>query len=217
MSSETMKAIEKRYGALAGESCCLSCGGAVQYAGVQPGETCVDLGSGKGRDVLRMAEQTGRAGYVYGIDASAGMLEKARGEAQKLGIENAEFIEANLESLPLEEGSVDLVISNCTINHAQDKQKVWQEIYRILKPWGRFIISDIYSVDNVPEEYASDPQAVAECWGGAVTKQEYMETINNAGFTAVKILEESTPYQKGKIQTASFTVAGRRPLCCCGT
>jgi arsenite methyltransferase len=217
MTSETNKAIDTRYGALAGESCCLSCGGAARFAGVQPGEICVDLGSGRGRDVLRMAELAGPSGYAYGIDISGGMLTRARQEAVKIGIPNAAFLEAPLEALPLEDGSVDLVISNCTINHAEDKKKVWREIFRVLKPWGRFIVSDIYALRAVPEEYASDPQAVAECWAGAVTKQEYMNTIRDAGFTAVKILEESRPYQKGKIDTVSFTIAGRRPLCCCGT
>jgi len=125
--------INKRYGELAESACCLSCGGAVNYAEPRPGEVCVDLGSGRGTDVLRMAENVGINGFVYGIDISDGMLDKARKNAEKFSINNTKFIRSELENIDLSDNIADLVISNCTINHASDKQAVWEEIYRILK------------------------------------------------------------------------------------
>ena len=110
MSSETVKAIDTRYGELAESSCCLSCGGAINHSNAKEGEVCVDLGSGRGTDVLRMAEEVGSKGHAYGIDISDGMLEKAKKTASKLGIENATFLKAELEALPLEENSGDHVI-----------------------------------------------------------------------------------------------------------
>jgi arsenite methyltransferase len=212
------KSLEDRYNALAEDSCCLSCGGALNYAGVSEREICIDLGSGRGTDVLRLAGLTGPGGFVYGVDIADAMLEKARTNAQKLGITNVQFLKSELSSVPIPGGIVDLVISNCTINHAQDKQAVWNEIYRLLKKGGRFVISDIYSSEEVPEIYRNDPQAIAECWGGAIPKQAYLDMIRNAGFENIQIIEESRPYAKGHIEVSSFTVAGTKSkgCCCCG-
>ena len=206
--------INKRYSSLAENSCCLSCGGAIDYSKPELGEVCVDLGSGRGTDVLRLAEEVGERGFVYGIDISEGMIKKAKATAAKLGTENVKFLRTELENLPIEDGSVDLVISNCTINHASDKLKVWQEIARILKKEGRFVVSDIYSSKPVPEEYRNDPQAIAECWAGAVTREEYMNHMQKAGFTNIEVLEESVPYSKGKIEVSSFTILGKTSKCC---
>jgi len=206
--------IQVRYTLLAeDDNCCLSCGGAVNYSNAGKGEVCVDLGSGKGTDVLRLAEEVGESGKVYGIDVSEGMLKKARKNADKLGISNVEFVKSELEDLKLESGTVNLVISNCTINHASDKFKVWSEIERILKNSGRFVVSDIYSLSEVPEEYRNDPQAVAECWAGAVTRQEYLNTLNRVGFKSIEIIEESKPYEKGEVEVVSFTIAGKKKCC----
>ena len=209
--------INRRYSELAAESCCLSCGSALGYSEPRPGEVCLDLGSGRGNDVMRMAEKVGEGGFVYGLDISDGMLEKARKQAEKLGVENVSFLKTTLEEIPLEDDSVDLVISNCTINHAADKNAVWSEIYRILKKGGRFVVSDIYSLQTVPEKYADDPEAVAECWAGAVTKREYLKTLLKNKFAAIEILEESDPYPKGEIEVASFTICGIKSAstCCC--
>jgi len=206
--------IQVRYTLLAeDDSCCLSCGGAVNYSNAHQGEVCVDLGSGKGTDVLRLAEEVGETGFSYGIDVSEGMLKKARKNAEKLGITNVEFVRSELEEIQLESDSAHLVISNCTINHASDKFRVWSEIERILKKSGRFVVSDIYSIGEVPEKYRSDPQAVAECWAGAVTKQKYLDTLSRVGFTSIEIIEESKPYPKGEIEVASFTIAGKKRCC----
>ena len=211
--------INKRYSELAETSCCLSCGGAINYALPQPGEVCVDLGSGRGTDALRMAEEVGSNGFVYGIDLSDGMIKKAFTTAQQLGVTNVDFKQSMLENISLNNEVANLVISNCTINHATDKQAVWGEVYRILKKGGRFVVSDIYAINPIPDEYRNDPEAVAECWAGSVTRGEYLETLYNAGFTSVRILEESAPYAKGKAEVASFTVygekSGEKKVCGC--
>jgi ubiquinone/menaquinone biosynthesis C-methylase UbiE len=205
-----IKEINTRYSELAETECCLSCGGAINYAEPKTGEVCVDLGSGRGTDVLRMAESVGETGFVYGIDISDGMLEKARRNAEKFGAVNVNFIRCELEKLELPDTTADLVISNCTLNHASDKQAVWNEIFRILKRGGRFVISDIYATAPIADEYRNDPAAVAECWAGSVTRPEYMQQLERAGFASVEILEESAPYAKGNAEVCSFTIAGNK-------
>lgn len=207
--------INKRYSELAEDTCCLSCGGALDLSRPKEGEVCVDLGCGRGTDVIRLAQAVGDKGFAYGIDISDGMLEKARKNAEKLKVKNAEFVKSELEKLNLQSNIADLIISNCTINHASDKSSVWSEIYRVLKKGGRFVISDIYSIEEVPAEYRTDPAAVAECWAGAIPKEQYLAVVNQAGFTGVEILEESKPYAKGKIEVVSFTIAGKKPSSCC--
>ena len=124
-------------------------------------------------------------------------------------------MKSELEKIDIADKQADLIISNCTINHASDKLKVWQEIHRILKKGGRFSISDIYSLEDVPDEYKNDPVAVAECWAGAIRKDIYMNILNEVGFVDINIIEESVPYEKGKIQVASFTIVGKRKNCSC--
>lgn len=208
--------INNRYTVLAQDTCCLSCGGALDLSTPQPGEVCVDLGCGRGNDVIRMAEAVGENGFAYGLDISDGMLEKARKNAEKLDVKNVAFIKSELEELQLPSSTANLVISNCTINHAENKPAVWNEIHRILKKGGRFVISDIYSVQDVPEEYRKDPIAVSECWAGAVRKDEYLQMVHDAGFTNIEIKEESAPYAKGKIEVASFSILGQKASCGCG-
>lgn len=206
--------IEIRYSELAkDDQCCLSCGGAIDYSKPQKGEICADLGSGRGSDVIRMAEEVGETGFAFGIDISDGMLKKAQKNADKLRVQNVKFIKSTLEEIELPDETVNLVISNCTINHARDKFKTWSEINRILKKGGRFVVSDIYSSEEVPEEYRNDPVAVAECWAGATTKDDYLETLQKVGFKNIDIIEESAPYEKGKIMVSSFTITGTKKCC----
>jgi arsenite methyltransferase len=220
-------AIENRYEALAQSSCCLSCGSSVAYVDARPGQVCLDLGSGRGSDVLRLAEKVAPGGHAYGVDITDKMLETARSTAKKLGVNNATFVRAELACLPLDDASVDWLTSNCVLNHAADKRAVWREIARVLKPGGRFVVSDIYAVTPVAEVYRNDPDAVAECWAGAIPKDEYLEAIALAGLGDVEILEQSAPYQKGRAEVASFTITGarkaqvdnagptRKRCCCC--
>ncbi len=209
--------IAGRYSTLANDTCCLSCGGAAQKSETKPGEICIDLGSGRGTDVLRLAEEVGSGGFVYGVDVTEEMVRIATSTASKMGVENVKFILADLEQIPLEGEIADLIISNCTLNHVSNKSKVWREIYRLLKNGGRFVISDIFSSEPVPEEYASDPVAVAECWAGSITRAEYIEIIKKTGFKDFRILEESKPYPKGKIEVSSFTITAQKDeFSCCG-
>lgn len=210
---DTIK-IEERYNDLAEKQCCLSCGNAVNLYEPATGNVCIDLGSGKGLDVLKMAEQVGPTGKVYGVDVSEEMLEKARKTADKLGVKQVEFIKSDLESINLNSNIADLIISNCTLNHVADKRAVWNEIFRLLKKGGRFVISDIYASEEVPEKYRNDPEAVAECWAGSVTKDEYIKTVIEAGFPVFEIKEESQPYKKGEIFVSSFTITAVKNKCC---
>jgi len=209
-----IKEINNRYSKLAETECCLSCGGAINYAQAQNGEVCVDLGSGRGTDVIRMAESVGETGFVYGVDVSDGMLDKAKKSAEKFNVTNVSFIKSQLEKIELPDNAANLVISNCTLNHASDKQSVWNEIFRILKVGGRFVISDIYSTSPILDLYKNDPVAVAECWAGAITLNEYMQHLKNAGFSSVEIIEESKPYPKGMSEVISFTIAGKKVVKC---
>lgn len=213
----TIEAVQERYSALADSSCCLSCGSAAGACEPEPGQVCLDLGSGRGTDVLRFAEAVGPTGHAYGVDLADGMLQKARRTAEKLGVQNATFLRAPLDRLPLPDNSVDWVASNCVLNHASDKLAVWREIARVLKPGGRFVVSDIYAIEAIPEALASDPEAVAECWAGAVPRDEYLGHIAAAGLREVRVVEESKPYEKGQAVVASFTLAGTKaaPKRCC--
>jgi ubiquinone/menaquinone biosynthesis C-methylase UbiE len=208
--------INKRYTELASSDCCLSCGGAIDYSEVKLNEVCVDLGSGRGTDAIRLAETVGENGHVYGIDVSDGMIEKAVKTAERMGVKNVSFIKSNLEHIDLRNNIADLVISNCTINHATNKQAVWNEVYRILKEGGRFVVSDIYSINPIPDEYKNDPVAIAECWAGSVTRNEYFDQLENAGFSFINIIEESKPYEKGKVMVSSWTISALKKSVSCG-
>jgi arsenite methyltransferase len=209
--------IERRYSGLAEQECCLSCGGAVDLSQPKAGETCIDLGCGKGTDLIRLREAVGENGFVYGIDISEGMLAKAQRNIEKFGYSNVALVRSELEQLQVESGIANLVISNCTINHALNKRAVWSEIKRVLIKGGRFVVSDIYSTEPVPEKYAMDPVAVAECWAGAITRDEYMAILAETGFKNITILEESKPYKKGEVVVVSFTVSATTSSCCCGS
>ena len=203
--------IKSRYASLAETSCCLSCGGALSHAKAQPGEKGLDLGSGRGNDVIRLAEQVGKEGFVWGLDLTPAMIEKARKTATRFNVTNVDFLLASLESIPLEDNSINVIISNCTLNHAQNKDKVWQEIFRVLAPAGRFIVSDIYSKTIIPAKYANDPAAVAECWAGSVTRDQYFDTLEKTGFKNITTIEESDFYPKGSVEVASITLSGTKP------
>ncbi len=208
MSEQFTQAISRRYDELSGQECCLSCGGAINYAEIKPGFKCADLGSGKGFDVLKMATIAGPEGFAWGVDVSDAMMETARENARKLKLANADFIKSELENIQLDSESLDLVLSNCTLNHSLDQGTVWKEIFRILKQGGCFVVSDIYALEKIPDNFRNDPEAVAQCWAGAVTREEYFENLKNAGFDNVEIIEESKPYQKGEVHVCSFTFKG---------
>jgi arsenite methyltransferase len=211
----SQKAIElkivERYSGLCCASSNLSCGGAADHVDARPGETGVDFGSGRGRELFILAPLVGPTGHLVGVDIADGMVATAAASAREQGFTNVEFRQRQLHDTGLADDSVDFMISNCAINHAADKDAVYREAFRVLKPGGRFVVSDIYATRDVPAEFANDPDAVAECWGGAVTRDAYLATLVAAGFQALEILDDSDPYAKGQIEVCSFTIRGRKP------
>jgi ubiquinone/menaquinone biosynthesis C-methylase UbiE len=200
-------AIKERYASLVDGCGSLACGGALGLAAPAEGEVLVDLGSGRGGDVIRAARQVGPRGKAMGIDATLAMVEKAR-SATPSDLTNVGFVCCDLAALDLETGSADVVISNCTINHAPDKAAVYREIHRVLKPGGRFVVSDIMAQEILPESVRNDPAAWAACYGGAIPHDEYMAALAAAGFANVEVLQESKPYEKGGVMIRSMTIRG---------
>jgi len=198
--------IQVRYLTKAASNCCLSCGGALDLADLKEGEIMLDLGSGRGMDVIKAVDIVSSSGFVYGVDYTDEMIKTAEKNIEKLKITNAKIIKSDISNISLDSGSINVIISNCVINHALDKEKVFHEIFRLLKPEGRFIVSDVISEAELPEEVKSDPEAWAKCYGGAVPKDEYFKAVKNAGFNSIDILEESTPYEKGGVMVRSITI-----------
>jgi ubiquinone/menaquinone biosynthesis C-methylase UbiE len=170
----------------------LGCGNPVALAGLQEGETVLDLGSGGGVDVFLAAKKVGVTGKVIGVDMTEEMIKKSRTLATKYGYLNVEFRLGKIEKLPIEDKSIDTIISNCVINLSPDKEKVFREAHRVLKPNGRLLISDIVTEEELPEEVQKSFTAWAGCVAGALEKNQYLNTIQRAGFKNVKIVSQST-------------------------
>jgi SAM-dependent methyltransferase len=169
----------------------LGCGNPIEVANIKPGETVLDLGSGGGLDCFLAARKVGSAGKVIGVDMTPEMLERSRSNAARLGITNVEFREGYLEALPVEQFSVDVVISNCVINLSPDKPQVFREIFRVLKPGGRIAVSDIVTNGLLPESIRSDMDAWGACVAGAMDIKDYSLGLLEAGFDEVKILPKT--------------------------
>jgi SAM-dependent methyltransferase len=202
-------AVAGRYAALADGCCSLSCGQALDLAAPRPGEVVVDLGCGRGQDVIRAAGRVGASGEAVGVDASEAMLEKARSSLPPF-LANARFVRSDLAALDLPAGMADVVISNCTINHAPDKEAVYREIRRILKDGGRFVVSDVVAEDELPASVREDPEAWAACYGGAIPEADYVSAIRRAGFGTVEVMQRTEPYEKGGVMLRSLTLRGTR-------
>lgn len=165
----------------------LGCGDPVNLAKLQPGQTVLDLGSGGGMDCFLAAARVGVNGKVIGVDMTDEMITKARANQAKLGLENVEFRQGEIENLPIEDHSVDVIISNCVINLSTDKKKVFQEAYRVLKPGGKFAVSDIVTSGNLPEHIIKDLSAWASCIGGALNIEDITCHLEKAGFDDIHI------------------------------
>ena len=165
----------------------LGCGNPVALASLQTGETVVDLGSGGGFDCFLAAKQVGDAGKVIGIDMTPDMLTKARANAEKMEAKNVEFRLGEIEHLPVADNSTDIIMSNCVINLSPDKQNVYRDAFRILKPGGRLAISDIVAIAPLPEEIQQNLELVSACVGGASTFDETNDMLAKAGFENIKI------------------------------
>ncbi|HXZ95023.1 MAG TPA: arsenite methyltransferase [Dehalococcoidia bacterium] len=170
----------------------LGCGNPVALASLKEGETVLDLGSGAGFDCFLAASKVGKKGKVVGIDMTPEMLDKARDNAHKGGYKNVEFRLGEIENLPVADNSVDAIISNCVINLSGDKQRVFDEAFRVLKPGGRLMVSDIVILRELPDFIKDSIDAYIGCVSGAMKKNEYVGAIKKSGFEAVKVVEEST-------------------------
>ena len=168
----------------------LGCGNPTALASLKEGEVVLDLGSGAGFDCFLAAAKVGESGKVIGVDMTAEMIEKARGNASKDGYRNVEFRLGDIENLPLADNSVDVVISNCVINLSPDKKRVFEETYRVLKPGGRVMVSDIALLKELPPEIKNSIGAYVGCVAGANTKEEYLATVKAAGFQEVEVVSE---------------------------
>ena len=173
----------------------LGCGNPTAFAELKPGDIVLDLGSGAGFDCFLAAQRVGSSGKVIGVDMTPEMIEKAQANALKYGYLNVEFRYGDIEALPVDDSSVDVIISNCVINLVPDKEKVFREAFRVLKPEGRMYVSDMVLLAELPEDLKNDIDLLAGCVAGAILKEEYLRLLKKAGFS-VEILEEDSDISK---------------------
>ncbi|MGH9672117.1 MAG: arsenite methyltransferase [Bryobacteraceae bacterium] len=165
----------------------LGCGNPTLLAGLRPGEVVLDLGSGGGIDVLLSARRVGPSGKAYGLDMTGDMLELAEENKRKSGLTNVEFLKGELENIPLPDASVDVIISNCVINLSADKDRALREAFRVLKPGGRFAVSDIVTRGEIPERVRQSVELWVGCVAGALDESDYVRKLEAAGFSGVSI------------------------------
>src|ERR1043166_6771792 len=187
----------------------LGCGNPTALAELKPGETVLDLGSGGGIDVLLSARRVGPTGKAYGLDMTDEMLALARENQKKAGTQNVEFLKGEIEHIPLPDNSVDVIISNCVINLSGDKDRVLREAFRVLKPGGRFAVSDVVTRGAVPAQIRKSMELWVGCIAGALEEYEYRDKLFTAGFTAIEI--EPTRVYKSDEARDFLTSAG---FCC---
>jgi arsenite methyltransferase len=231
--SEDVAGLKDAYGRLDGHveeaDLGLGCGLPTQFAGLAPGQTVVDLGSGAGNDVFIARAAVGPAGRVIGIDMTPEMIDKARQNAARRGFANVEFRLGEIEALPVEAAAADVVVSNCVLNLVPDKKKAFAEIFRILKPGGRFCISDIVLEGPLPAELRKAAELYVGCVAGALEQKNYLRLICEAGFAAVEVKSSKkldlpdevllghidaaalARYRASGASVSSITVVGERP------
>ncbi len=174
----------------------LGCGNPTSIASLKKGEVVLDLGSGAGFDAFLASPKVGKAGKVIGVDMTNEMLEKANENAKKGNFTNVEFRKGDIEDLPVNDNLVDVIISNCVINLAPNKIKVFKEAYRVLKHGGRLMVSDVVLVKPLTEELKNDKELLVGCISGAILKEDYLSLLREAGFTDVTILKEKPAFLK---------------------
>lgn len=207
----------------------LGCGLPTEIAGIKMGDTVLDLGSGAGNDVFIARSQTGEAGKVIGVDFTEAMLAKANENKEKLGYQNVEFLYGDIEELPIESSSIDVVISNCVMNLVPDKAKAYKEVFRVLKPGGHFSISDVVLNGSLPKAILNAAEMYAACISGALERTAYLQVIEDSGFEFVSVLkqhdivlsdevllqfinkEELEAYRKSTSAIVSITINGQKP------
>ncbi|WP_016777304.1 arsenite methyltransferase [Anaerophaga thermohalophila] len=168
----------------------LGCGLPTEFAQIKEGHHVLDLGSGAGNDCFVARTQTGDSGKVTGLDFTKAMIKKANENLEKTGFKNIEFVQGDIEEMPLPDASFDVVISNCVLNLVPDKQKAFSEIFRVLKPGGHFSISDVVIVGNFPEGLKKDAEMYAGCVSGAIDKDEYISIVKRQGFSGITVQTE---------------------------
>lgn len=214
----------------------LGCGLPTQFARIRQGDVVIDLGSGAGNDCFIARRETGETGKVIGIDFTPAMIDKARINAEKLGYNNVEFRQGDIERMPVTSNVADVVVSNCVLNLVPNKKAVFAEIFRVLKPGGHFSISDVVLVGEQPEALRKDYEMYAGCVAGAIQKDEYLDIIDQAGFRDISIQkekivtipddilkhylgsEELAEYKAGTAGIFSITVFAQKPAekeACC--
>ena len=215
----------------------LGCGNPTALAELQPGEIVLDLGSGGGIDVLLSGKRVGPTGKAYGVDMTDEMLALARENQKKAGVQNVEFLKGTIENIPLPENSVDVIISNCVINLSGDKDRVLREAFRVLKPGGRFAVSDVVVRGEVPADVRKSMELWVGCMAGALQESEYLQKLQAAGFTSMEVqptrvyhAEESreflaaagldpdrvAPLIDGKFMSALIRATKPAAAACCG-
>ncbi|MFH1244283.1 MAG: arsenite methyltransferase [bacterium] len=172
----------------------LGCGNPTAIASLKEGEVVLDLGSGAGFDAFLASPKVGTTGKVIGVDMTDEMLEKARENASKGNYSNVEFRKGDIESLPIDGATIDAIISNCVINLAPNKDKVFKEAYRVLKTGGRLMVSDVVLIRSLPEKIKNDKELLVGCVSGAILKEEYLNLLREAGFTDVTIYKETPAF-----------------------
>lgn len=168
----------------------LGCGLPTEFAKIQEGDTVIDLGSGAGNDAFIARHETGVSGKVIGIDFTPAMIEKARLNADKLGYNNVEFRQGDIEHMPVANDTADVIVSNCVLNLVPNKEGVIKEVYRVLKPGGHFSISDIVLLGELPEAFQKDAEMYAGCVSGAMQKEDYLNALKEAGFQNITVQKE---------------------------
>ena len=207
----------------------LGCGLPTQFAKIKKGDVVIDLGSGAGNDAFIARHETGETGKVIGIDFTPAMIERARQNAEVRGFNNVEFRQGDIDEMPVTSNKADVIVSNCVLNLVPNKHKVFSEIFRVLKPGGHFSISDIVLEGNIPEKWKQVAELYAGCISGAIQKKEYLDIIEEAGFTNItlqkekKIIlpddilsnylsqEEINDYKNSNISIKSITVYAEKP------
>jgi SAM-dependent methyltransferase len=211
----------------------LGCGLPTQFAQIKKGDVVIDLGSGAGNDAFIARHETGETGKVIGIDFTPAMIDKARANAEKLGFYNVEFRQGDIEKMPVTANTAAVIVSNCVLNLVPNKQEVFKEIYRVLKPGGHFSISDIVLVGQLPQQIRSAAEMYAGCVAGAIQKNDYLSMIEDSGFKNIKLQKEksivvpddilSTYLSQEEVDTFkqsgtgifSITVYAEKPASCC--
>ena len=193
----------------------LGCGNPTALADLKPGETVLDLGSGGGIDVLLSARRVGPHGFAYGLDMTDEMLALAEQNKAAAGAENVQFLKGHIEDIPLPDSTVDVVISNCVINLAADKGQVLREAYRVLKPGGRFAVSDVVAQGALPDDLRADMEAWVGCVAGALEESEYRRLLTDAGFADVEV-EVTRVYDPKELAESTRGGESRCGSDCCG-